>query len=331
MLQISHLTLSAKIYKLEQIINKILTNNPNGYTLSRMTNDIPTTPSAPAPASLSGEAALSSTSQNTVPATPDDDEDTHRIDLLDAYDPADYRWVPVKRRPRLDGWTEEKQRRFIEVLADTGMVSAAAKAAGMTREGAYALRRSAHGAAFGRAWDAARHHAGSLLEDIAFERAIEGIEQNVFNEYGEVICTKRVYNDRLLQFLIRHLKPERYGGDALTQPASPPVTVDACLREMEPQLPASAPEFLGEETLMDELEIAECADSVLPPFLSEQRPEKSAARLAAEAQAAQQARGEVAWEKVENKTGELSAQEFADLCRAIDPTSHVSQSRRHFR
>ncbi|MFN3726275.1 MAG: hypothetical protein ACK4SZ_08220 [Allosphingosinicella sp.] len=42
-----------------------------------------------------------------------------------AYDPADYRWVPVRRRPRYDGWTEEKQRRFI-VLADTGLVSAAA-------------------------------------------------------------------------------------------------------------------------------------------------------------------------------------------------------------
>ncbi len=41
------------------------------------------------------------------------------------YDPADYRWVPVRRRPRYDGWTEEKQRRFI-VLADTGPVSAAA-------------------------------------------------------------------------------------------------------------------------------------------------------------------------------------------------------------
>jgi hypothetical protein len=45
----------------------------------------------------------------------------------EGYDPADYRWVPVRRRPRTDGWTEEKQRRFIEVLADTGLVSAADK------------------------------------------------------------------------------------------------------------------------------------------------------------------------------------------------------------
>jgi len=121
-----------------------------------------------------------------------------------AYDPADYRWVPVRRRPRHDGWTEEKQRRFIETLADTGLVSVAAKAVGMTRESAYKLRRAAHGAAFARAWDAARHHAGSFLEDIAFERAIEGVEHNVYNEYGDVVCTKRVYNDRLLMQMLRH-------------------------------------------------------------------------------------------------------------------------------
>src|SRR4051812_45964497 len=69
------------------------------------------------------------------------------------YDPAEYRWVPVRRRPRTHGWTEDKQRRFIEVLADTGLVNVAARAVGMTREGAYQLRRAAHGAAFARAWD----------------------------------------------------------------------------------------------------------------------------------------------------------------------------------
>lgn len=62
----------------------------------------------------------------------------------------DYRWVAVRRKPRLDGWTEEKQRRFIETLADTGLVSAAAKAVGMTRESAYKLRRAAHATAFAR-------------------------------------------------------------------------------------------------------------------------------------------------------------------------------------
>ena len=65
-------------------------------------------PHAPASQAL---AAADSTEQGAPPP--------------DAYDAADYRWVPVRRRPRYDGWTEEKQRRFI-VLADTGRVSAAA-------------------------------------------------------------------------------------------------------------------------------------------------------------------------------------------------------------
>lgn len=62
------------------------------------------------------------------------------------YDPAQYRWVPVRRRPRSDGWTEEKPRRFIEVLADTGLVSLAAKEIGMTRMSAYRLRRAPYAA-----------------------------------------------------------------------------------------------------------------------------------------------------------------------------------------
>ena len=58
------------------------------------------------------------------PAEPDDDP--FALAAPD-YDPAEYRWVPVRRRPRYDGWTEEKQRRFIEVLADSGLVGLAAQ------------------------------------------------------------------------------------------------------------------------------------------------------------------------------------------------------------
>ncbi|MEQ1530462.1 MAG: hypothetical protein ABL925_14200, partial [Methylococcales bacterium] len=175
------------------------------------------------------------------------------------YDPDEYRWVPVRRRPRHDGWTEEKQRRFIEALADTGLVSHAAKAVGMGRASANRLRRSPHGAAFARAWDAARLHAGAALEDIAFERAIEGVEHHGYNEYGEVVATKHVVNDRMLTFLLSHLKPERYGkaaralaepSDAQTPPP-PPVALEASLRAMEPQLPAPPEELLDAETLAD--------------------------------------------------------------------------------
>src|SRR4051812_25006881 len=42
-----------------------------------------------------------------------EDEAEDLSPVLQPYDPAEYRWVPVRRKPRLDGWTEEKQRRFI--------------------------------------------------------------------------------------------------------------------------------------------------------------------------------------------------------------------------
>ncbi len=281
------------------------------------------------PAPPPDQAAALPENQHALVAAADADPNTPPD-----YNPADYRWVPVRRRPRYDGWTEEKQRRFIEVLADTGIVALAAKEVGMTRETAYRLRRSPHGAAFARAWDAARHHAGSLLEDIAFERAIEGVEHNVYNEYGEAICTKRVYNDRLLTFLLGALKPERYGRDTRSsaQPqAAPTVALEAELRAMEPQLPAPPEELLDAETLATELDIAEIADGKLPHFFNEQRPAKTAARIKAEERAAQDKRGEAAWEKVQRKEGELTMQELNDMCRTIDPTAMNEPSRKRFR
>ena len=238
------------------------------------------------------------------------------------YDPADYRWVPVRRRPRLDGWTEEKQRRFIEVLADTGLVGAAAKAVGMSRETAYRLRRSAHGAAFARAWDAARHHAGGLIEDIAFERAIHGVEQDVYDANGEVVSARLVYDNRLLKYLLSHLKPDRYGaraGDALPAPA-----IEESLRAMEPALPAPPEQMMTLDDLSGALDLADAADGVLPGFLNEQRPIGSERMMMA---AERDARGVAAMAKREAGHA-LSDEEFADECYHIDPISNSARRRR---
>jgi hypothetical protein len=170
------------------------------------------------------------------------------------YDPAEYRWVPVRRVPRYDGWTEEKQRRFIETLADTGLVRVAAKAVGMSRESAYRLRRSPQGDAFARAWDAARHHAGGLIEDIAFERAIEGVEHEVYDHCGEVVGARLVHDNRLLEYLLSHLKPERYGravggaGDAPPEVSAAPLLEDS-LRAMEPALPSPPDQLMVADDL----------------------------------------------------------------------------------
>lgn len=287
------------------------------------------------PANLSGLTPAPQPESANALAVPPVSAAPPTIDEDDAppepYDPAEYRWVPVRRRPRLDGWTEEKQRRFIETLADTGLVNVAARAVGMTRESAYRLRRAGHGAAFARAWDAARHHAGGLIEDIAFERAIEGTEQEVLDASGDVIAVRLVHDNRLLKYLLSHLKPERYGrggspGPAARQTAEPqgadmPVLEDR-LRAMEPALPAPAEQLLDPETLADELALADAADGVLPHHLGEQRRPKSAEELAAEEAAAHDARGAAAIEK-SRAGGELTRAEFADQCYHIDPVSNA--------
>jgi hypothetical protein len=261
----------------------------------------------------------------TALAVPEDDaEDLGPI--LEPYDPADYRWVPVRRVPRRDGWTEEKQRRFIETLADTGLVNVAARAVGMTREGAYALRRSEHGAAFARAWDKARDHAAGLIEDITFERAIEGTEEEVVNSYGDVIATRLVHDNGLLKWLLSRLRPDRYGSDraraapAAAAPQAAPMLAET-LRAMEPALPAPPEQLLDNDTLEYELGLADIADGKLPHFLSEQRRPKSDGDLAAEEAAARAARGEAAMKKSQ-AGGTLTDEEFADECYYLDPVSN---------
>ena len=253
------------------------------------------------------------------------------------YDASEYRWVPVRRRPRHDGWTEEKQRRFIEVLADTGLVGLAAKEVGMTRASAYRLRRAAHAGAFARAWDRARELAGALIEDIAFERAIEGVEVESYDGHGELAGTRTVYNDRLLTFLLRHLRPEIYSaaarerrGGAWPERQDGPTnanaaSLDAALRAMEPQLPAPVEALVDHEQLEADLLPAEIADGALPRFLSEQRPAKSPERLRAEAFAAQQERGALA-EAKRLRGEELSAEELDDWGAWLDP-AEAAQAR----
>lgn len=124
-------------------------------------------------------------------------------------------FTPVPRqRQRFDGWTPERQRAFIEALADTGSPRHAARTVGMTPEGAYLLRRHPKGEEFRKAWEAALALGVERLEDIAMDRAIHGIEVPVYS-YGKLVGTRRVYNDALLMFLLRNRAPHRFAADSL--------------------------------------------------------------------------------------------------------------------
>lgn len=119
-----------------------------------------------------------------------------------------FQTVPTKTRA--DGWTPEKQYRFIEKLAHSGSVTLAAKAAGMTRESAYRLRRRRDAQSFAAAWEAALAHATQMLTDIAFERAVHGVATPIFHD-GEQVGERRYYSDRLLIFLLKAHAPLKYG------------------------------------------------------------------------------------------------------------------------
>ena len=122
---------------------------------------------------------------------------------LPAFDP-----VP-RRAKRHDGWTVRGQRGFIEALADTGSVAAAAKAVNMSTEGAYMLRRAARAESFRAAWEAALDLGVQRIEDVAMDRALNGVESPVYS-YGKLIGTRTVFNDRLLMFILRNRAPDRF-------------------------------------------------------------------------------------------------------------------------
>jgi hypothetical protein len=61
----------------------------------------------------------------------------------------------AEHRIRADGWTAERQAAFLAALAGTRSVTAAAQAAGMSRESAHRLRNRRNGALFAHLWDLA--------------------------------------------------------------------------------------------------------------------------------------------------------------------------------
>jgi hypothetical protein len=125
---------------------------------------------------------------------------------------ADFSPVP-RQCKRHDGWTPDRQKRFITALADLGSVKAAAHAVNMSPDGAYMLRRHPEADEFRQAWEAALALGVQRLEDVAMERALFGVEVPVFH-FGAVVGTRRVYNDRLLMFLLRNRAPTRFAADS---------------------------------------------------------------------------------------------------------------------
>ena len=108
--------------------------------------------------------------------------------LLPPYDPHSSH-VPARTRARMERWRQA----FIDALARIPSVAAAARAAGISRTQAYALRDRDE--AFAAAWDDALNQSIDVLEGNAYVRAIRGDSQ-------------------LTMFFLKAHRPEKYRDNA---------------------------------------------------------------------------------------------------------------------
>lgn len=123
-------------------------------------------------------------------------------------------FTPVPRqRMRRGGWSADRQREFIELLAETGSVRSACRRMGVGEHHIYKLRRHPEAASFRKAWEAALDIGVQRIEDVAMDRALNGVEEPVYHR-GEIVGTRRAYNDRLLMFMLDRRAPERFGTGA---------------------------------------------------------------------------------------------------------------------
>lgn len=186
------------------------------------------------------------------------------------FDPNDYKWVPVLRKPRKDGLTPQRQRDFIRALADCGCVEDAARAVEMSVQSCYRLRNAPGAEGFAAAWDAAIAQAARRLVDLAFDRAIHGSEEPVFDRDGHRVGRRMRQNDRLLMFLLRAYMPDRFRhahrdvrdpGEALPPAAAP---LERALERLEPIPPDQPHLLMPPDELAVALQVADIADGELP-------------------------------------------------------------------
>jgi hypothetical protein len=105
-------------------------------------------------------------------------------------DPHPFAFTPVPVRARRDGWTPERQRRFVSYLAAGAGPSEAAKAVGKTKQSAFTLRARPGAESFSAAWDAA----------VAFarERRFDASPKSAASLAREGVLVPRFYRGRLV-------------------------------------------------------------------------------------------------------------------------------------
>lgn len=183
------------------------------------------------------------------------------------------------------------QRKFIEVLADTGLVASACEAVDMSEQSAFRLRRAPGGESFARAWEAATAAAATRLIDVAFSRAIEGVDIPVFDRDGCRVGSKRQYSDRLMMFLLRAYRPDRFrhahrDERMVGEPPPPPeIPVAAAIAAMHP-VPADPHRLMPPDDLAETVTTARQIAQIDARYPLDQRERHVRPRTEADAPAA---------------------------------------------
>ncbi|WP_108811878.1 hypothetical protein [Sphingorhabdus sp. Alg231-15] len=110
-----------------------------------------------------------------------------------------YREKPY--RVRHDGWTAERQNIFIESLAKTRCVRDASRMAGISWNSAYNHRKRS--AAFAERWALALRRSDTTIGEVTWQRAVEGVEEDVWY-HGKVVGQRTKYANDLLRLLYQH-------------------------------------------------------------------------------------------------------------------------------
>ncbi|WP_363321763.1 DUF3597 domain-containing protein [Sphingomonas sp.] len=108
--------------------------------------------------------------------------------------PVQYDFGPVETR--YDGWTPDKQAIFLRVVSEGHSITHCCRVVRMTKQSAYALRRSARGAGFALGWQAALILGRERLADEMLDRALNGVVETITTPNGEV--TERHRHDNRL-------------------------------------------------------------------------------------------------------------------------------------
>lgn len=174
-------------------------------------------------------------------------------------------FTPVPRlRARRRGWSAERQRAFIDTLAECGSVARSARAVGMSARSAYRLLDAPGGDSFALAWDQAIDQGVEAVRADSLERALGGAFVPVFRR-GRLVRVEHRRCDRLAIALLagkdRSIDDYRRNAVSRRKYRQDTTALDA---ERADKLHQAEAVWAEHQAILDQFEAARAADPQAP-------------------------------------------------------------------